>query len=459
MKLFQTAYRNFFLPLYAPERYTNLRSHWRELERLENEPVERNRERQFEKVKKVIDHAYRTTPFYKKRFDDSGVTPGSIQSPADLKKLPLLTRDDMRLGLDEMRSSSFPAASLQQSHTGGTTDTPVTVLRSPDSIRFRTAAQLRFHAWAGFYPGDKALWLWGAAQDFSGAPSWRWRTFERVVLRRTWAYAAQLNENILEQHRQLLNDFCPKVIISYPTPLALLCEFLEQTGRSFHPPGAALVTAEPLLAEQRASIRRVMGIDPFVQYGTRDFGMPAAQCEKHDGLHINPECVFIEFLPIDPSDPNGIQEMVVTDLTNLAMPLIRYKINDCGSAIASACGCGRGYPLMTTVVGRTTDNFYLADGTVIAGVTLPGRILKVCPGIAKMQVIQETFRGFKVRYVPGDGFTDQNLETIRANFRHYVGDVEIEFDRVSAIPREPSGKTRLFISRVDRARAAKDVTA
>jgi len=132
------------------------------------------------------------------------------------------------------------------------------------------------------------------------------------------------------------------------------------------------------------------------------------------------------------------------------MPMIRYKINDCAVPYSGACPCGRGYPLMSEVTGRTTDNFYLADGTVIPGVTLPGRILKVCPGIAKMQVVQETYTDFTVRYVPGAEFKQADLHGVEEQFRRYVGDVKVAFEVVTEIPREPSGKTRFFISRVTR---------
>src|SRR5262249_46435459 len=162
-------------------------------------------------------------------------------------------------------------------------DTPVALLRSRDAIQMRVAAQLRFNAWAGALPGDKAFWLWGAQQDFSHAPTWKWRQFERYGMRRVWAYAAHLNEEILESHRQALNHFRPKVMVAYPTALALFSEFLERSGKDFHRPQTALVTAEPLLPEQRQVVQRVLGIDPFVQYGTRDFGMPAAECERHSG--------------------------------------------------------------------------------------------------------------------------------------------------------------------------------
>jgi phenylacetate-CoA ligase len=451
MSLLNTVYRSIILPRYAPQRYSGLNARWRHFEKLESQSLSANQELQWTLVQQVLLHAYETTDFYRKRFAEAGLTPKAIQSSADLAKLPLLTRDDLRQNLHDLKSKKFAEESLETSQTGGTTDTPVALLRSPDSIRARMAAQLRFNAWANALPGDRSFWLWGAQQDFSHTPSLKWRMFEQYFLRKCWAFSARLNEQVLAEHLQLLNRFRPKVIVAYPTPLTVFCEYLERNGQPFHRPEVALVTAEPLLDDQRATIQRVMGIDPFVQYGTRDFGMAAAECEQHRGLHVNPTSVFIEYLPV-PGNV-GLHEMVITDLTNLAMPMIRYKINDCASPLAAACPCGRGYPVMSNVVGRTTDNFYLADGTVIPGVTLPGRILKVCPGIAKMQVVQETFSEFTVRYVAGESFQQSDLAEVAANFKRYVGDVHIRFEPVAEIPREPSGKTRFFLSRLARAQS------
>src|SRR5262249_8711110 len=143
-----------------------------------------------------------------------------------------------------------------------------------------------------------------------------------------------------------------KIFMAYPTPLALFCEYLAKSGKPFHRPKAALVTAEVLLPEQREIIRKTLDIDPYVQYGTRDFGMIAAECGEHNGLHLSPTSAFVELIPVEPGDPRTVYDVVVTDLTNLAMPLIRYAINDCAVPASGPCPCGRGYPLVREFIGR-----------------------------------------------------------------------------------------------------------
>ena len=454
MSLYHTLYRDFFLPAYQPERYGGLRTQWRELERREAASDGENRDRQWQAVRRVLKYAYEATRFYRERFDQAGLTPDKIQSPADLQRIPLLTRNDIRTRLEDLTSNRYRAQELAESATGGTTDTPVTLRRSPESMQFRTAVQLRFNAWAGANPGDKFFWLWGAQGDFVGAPSWRWRMWERHVLRRLYGQTSRLNEEMFEQYRRAVTAYRPKIFMAYPTPLALFCEYLAQSGKPFHKPKAALVTAEVLLPEQREVIRNTLGIDPYVQYGTRDFGMIAAECSEHNGMHLSPMSAFVELIPLEPGNPQTVYDVVVTDLTNLAMPLIRYAINDCAIPATGSCACGRGYPRVQEFIGRMTDNFYLADGTVVSGVVLPGRILKVCPGILKMQIIQETYSDFRIRYIPGAEFQSENLQQVATKLRQYTGDVKVEFEQVMEIPREKSGKTRFFISKVQRAMPA-----
>jgi len=133
------------------------------------------------------------------------------------------------------------------------------------------------------------------------------------------------------------------------------------------------------------------------------------------------------------------------------MPLIRYKVNDCTVLRSESCSCGRGYPLIGQIVGRTTDNFVLPNGDVVPGVSLTNRVIQICPGIKQLQVIQETIDLFRVRYVAGPAFSDDDLIHLRQKLGAFIGGAtKWTFERVNEIERERSGKTRFCISRVTR---------
>jgi phenylacetate-CoA ligase len=449
MRAINKFYLEVVLPAFEPGSFSGVATRFRKYQQLERLSVKENRLRQWHSLWNLLFHAYTTTRFYRERFDEIGIRPSEINSPADLQNFPVLTRADIAQHLNDLTSIKYQSSELQTAATGGTTDTPVPILRSRDSVLEKSAMQWRFNSWAGFLPGDKVFYLWGARQDYSENPSWRWRLYDRHLMRRVWAPTSLLNSQTLELHRQEFNRLRPKIVYAYPTPLAIFCEYLRDSRLPFHGPESAICTAEPLLPEQRKLIEEVLGCPVFEHYGSREFGMVAAECEEHNGMHFNPAGVHLEFLPVENSDVPGLHEILVTDLLNYGMPLIRYRVNDCVILGPDKCACGRGYPLVQQIVGRTGDIFQLSNGDRIPGVAFTNRVLKVCPGLAKSQIIQESLTEFRIRYVAGPTFRDSDLGVLRINLQRFVsGEVNWIFEQVAEIPRERSGKTRFCISRV-----------
>ena len=446
--LLNRAYMRMVDPIVSSGRRNHLPSRLKSLQRLERMSCEENRARQFDAVAKLLQHAYDSTPFYRRRFEQAGIVPADIRSFEDLARIPVLTRDDIRNNLEGLWSRHYRRDLLQQSATGGTTDTPVTLLRSHECLAQRSAIQLHLDTWAGMWPGDKVFRLWGARQDFDPSLSWRWRLYGRYVLRNVWAPTSLLNPEVLETYRELLNDFRPKIIYAYPTPLAFFCEYLQGCGRPYHRPVSAICTAEPLQDHQRTVIEQTLGCAIFEHYGSRDFGMVAAECEAHDGLHLHSAAVHVELVPLEGCEADGVCEILVTDLTNDGMPMIRYRINDCAIIAPSNCSCGRGFPCVKKVVGRTVDNFRLRNGSIVPGVTLH-RVAAMCLGLKQTQIIQNTLTDFHVRYVPGPNFSSSDLELLRSKLQGFFTDsANCTFEEVPEITRERSGKTRFCISHV-----------
>ncbi len=450
-RLLNWTYTQVLYPSLEPSTYKGLSARLKELRKREQLSLRENLDLQWQDVVKILKHAQKTSPFYQRRFAEAGLNVVKIQSPEELKKIPPLTREDLRMHLKEIQSQQFKGEDLQTAATGGTTDTPVPILRSKESVAWKSAVQWRFNAWAGMYPGDKAFYLWGARQDYSENPSWRWRFYENHLMRRVWAPTSLFNTKVFETYREMLNYFRPRIIYAYPTPLALFCEYLRNCKRTFHRPASAICTAEPLMPHQREIIGEILGCEIFENYGSRDFAMIAAECHQHSGLHLNPAAAFVEYQSIEGADVGSLKELLVTDLLNYGMPLIRYKINDCTIEGPGQCECGIGYPLMQKIVGRTMDNFLMPNGDVVPGISFQNRVIKVCPGLAKTQIIQESLDEFRIRYVPGPGFSAADLELLRGNLRRFLPDgLRWTFEQVADIPRERSGKTRFCISRVTR---------
>ena len=285
-RFINTAYSRWLRPLVNPKEYGCVHPEVEELRRRESLSLAENMDLQWKSLKALLRHAYDTTPYYRQRFEESGITPNEIQSPADMAKLRVLTREDIKTQLENLWSRRYRREALLTAATGGTTDTPVTLLRSPECIQQKLAVQELFDSWAGMRPGDKIFRLWGAQQDFNPNSSWRWRLYDRHFLRNVWAPTSLINPEILESYRKLLNQFRPRIMYAYPTPLALFCEYLRGCGQPYHRPMSAICTAEPLLDHQRDLIQQTLDCPVFEHYGTRDFGMVGAECEAHQGIHL-----------------------------------------------------------------------------------------------------------------------------------------------------------------------------
>jgi phenylacetate-CoA ligase len=180
-------------------------------------------------------------------------------------------------------------------------------------------------------------------------------------------------------------------------------------------------------------------------------GLIACECERHDGLHLNIEHLYIEFLneegqPVKPGEEGLI---VVTDLYNRGMPLIRYRVEDVGVPSERMCDCGRGMPLMERVTGRTADFLKRRDGSQVAGVSLIERTLTAIPGIEQMQIVQEEIDRLTVNLVVADGYEPGGEAALRSELGHVFGnDVVIDLRYVERLGQDRSSKYRFSICKV-----------
>jgi phenylacetate-CoA ligase len=134
---------------------------------------------------------------------------------------------------------------------------------------------------------------------------------------------------------------------------------------------------------------------------------------------------------------------------NLAMPLIRYAVEDMGVCTNRICRCGRGLPLMDGVVGRVADFLVKRDGGKVAGVSLIENTLTKYPGLAQMQIVQEDLDTFLINIVPADGYGKYSEDQLVDYFHGIFGKgTDIQVRMVDMIPREGSGKYRFSICKI-----------
>jgi phenylacetate-CoA ligase len=448
MRLWNKLYLHGVLPFFEKDRNRGLGRLMRQYAAYDSFSRDEVRHRQWTAFVDLLRHAYATTRFYRTRFDSIGLRPEDIRSPEDVPKIPALTRDDLRNNLHELVSSEYSEAQLCDSHTGGTTNAPVHFLRDRGSLVHKEAIQRLFNAWAGYDPGDKAMYFWGAHADFAQDPSWRWRFYDRQIMRRVWLQTSKLDDTVFAGYLAMLEDFRPRIIYGYPTTMDLFCRYLQRVGLPSHRPHAVICTAEQL-EDRRALIEEVFRAPVFEHYGAREFGMIAAECEAHQGLHLHPAISLVDFAPVEHSGDGPMSEIFVTDLFNRGMPIIRYRSEDLAVPGNEKCPCGRNFETIDHFVGRRNAMFYLANGESVMGISLPYRVSSIFPPAVRTQFIQLTYTDFQVRYVADREMPPAVVEKV-VEMLHDFFRVRLTWEvlRVDDIPRERSGKIRPYVSHV-----------
>ena len=216
-------------------------------------------------------------------------------------------------------------------------------------------------------------------------------------------------------------------------------------------PKSIVATSMMLLDNEREIIEQAFGCKVTNRYGCEEVGLIACECEKHRGMHLNLPHLVVELLdandqPVKPGEPGKI---VVTDLNNFAMPLIRYRVEDVGVYSARQCECGRQLPILERLEGRVADFLKLPEGGQVAGISLVERTLTKVPGIEQMQLVQNSLNEVVINRVKGQDYSDKTdallLEAMREVFNE---NVTLTIQDVSNIPQEPSGKYRFSICKV-----------
>ena len=398
---------------------------------------------QFARLKQLLVHCEREVPYYRRRWRELGIRAADIRSLDDYAQLPLLTKADIRANFEDLKAESLRGELLYKA-TGGSTGEPLRFGYTRESNDRRTAVMWRGYGWAGSRMGRRTLFLWGGAV---GDPSRAHLLKDRVynaLFARTVLNTFHMRESNLADYAAAINRARPEVIVAYVGPLVRLAQWAIATGTPLWKPAAIIGAAEALHEFQREIVQQAFGAPAYNTYGCREFMLIASECERRHGLHVNADHLVVE-LAGNPA-PGASGEVVVTDLYNYGMPLVRYANGDLATRAAHTCDCGRGLPLIERVDGRKLDAIRTPAGHVLPGEFFP-HMLKDVPGLARFQLVQRRLDRLDLSIVRGEGFQDDALAYIRREVAKVLGTtVELDVRFVDDIALTPSGKQRVTVS-------------
>jgi phenylacetate-CoA ligase len=400
---------------------------------------------QLSRLRNLLRHAKANCPFYAQRISRAGLDSDKLTNLEQLTTLPVLTKRDIQDHGSEMLATGFREEDRVRNQTGGSTGSPLQFYVDRQRFDSRKASTLRHNLWAGIRPGDWQVYLWGSRLD-EGRPASIWghlrnHLLYRTILLNTSSVTDADWSNLVREIRSKN----PTSMIAYTQTAVLFARYLRaQDIRDVHIP-SIVTTAEMLLPGQREFLEATFQGKVFNRYGCREVSVIASECEFHRGMHVNADALLLEIVP-DPERPGRSGRIVITDLLNYSMPLIRYEIGDVGQwAEDQRCPCGRSLPLLADVQGRITDFLVLPDGRQISGPALT-LVISDMADVRQVQFVQRAPDQILLRVVPGKDYGARTEEDLRKRLSLYLGKAaRLQIELTNGIASEISGKYRFVV--------------
>lgn len=407
---------------------------------------------EFSQLKAALDYAANNSGFYKKLYGDAGVDASKVTTLADFEALPFSDKYDLRnaypLGLQ-----AVPDEDVVRIHSSsGTTGNPVIIPYTAADVEAWAIMFARCYETAGITKLDRiqitpGYGLWTAGIGFQAG------------CEKLGAMAIPVGPGNTEKQLQLMQDLGSTVLCATSSYALLLSEEINKRGiRGNIKLKKGVIGSERWGDLMRARIAEDLGIELFDIYGLTEIYGPgiAIDCECHDGMHYWDDYFYFEI--IDPTTgkvlPDGeIGELVITTLKKEAAPLIRYRTHDLTRIIPGKCACGREYPRIDRILGRTDDMIKVKGVNIF-----PGQIeelIKSVPGLSsEYQIVIAHTDGkdtMTLRVEVEAGADKEKVANgVMAAFKAKIGiKIECEALDIGGLPRSEKKSKRVFDYRED----------
>ena len=443
-----TFIRHVVHPVWAKRDHPAYARYRKEFERTQYLSKSDLAELQRKRVQQILQHAFDHCTFYRQRFEEAKLRAQDFGDTGCLTALPALTKTDIQRNMSGLLADNVPENERARNQTGGSTGAPLQFYVDKERLDSRMASTARHDSWAGFEVGDWIAYLWGARLDMLVTPSAWNRMRNRLIYRRVELNTSSIAEQDWVKFIAEVRRIRPSVMLAYAQSAVLFAKYLREHGISDISFSSIITTAEMLLPGQREFLEETLRGKVFNRYGCRELSVIASECESHRGMHVNADALFVEIEP-DESLPAPSGKILITDMMNRSMPLIRYEIEDIASwSNGQECECGRKLPLMTALQGRSTDFLTMPDGRKISGPSLTLVIADVCE-LQHMQIVQNAPDHITLRVVPGRNWETGVEERLRQRLALYLDPrMRLTVEKCSELQIAASGKHRFVINEV-----------
>jgi phenylacetate-CoA ligase len=385
-----------------------------------------------------LKHAHDQSRFHRERWGDRRPWEARELLSA-LAELPTTSKADVQSWYSDMLSTRSMGR-LTIKTTGGSTGQTVTVAKNRAATAAEMAARWLGHGWFGVRIGDRGARFWGNPTTLKR--KLRFAAADLAMNRIRFSAFAFDDHDLLRYWDKCLR-FQPRYLYGYVSMLEAFGRFVLKAGYDGKRLNLNLIitTSEVLSGPQRDVLQRAFGAPVQNEYGCGEVGPIAYECERGQ-LHVMTENLVVEIVSksgraASPGEPGDI---VLTDLNNLAMPLIRYRVGDVG-VWGAPCECGRGFTVLQGVWGREFDFVQTPDGKKYHGAYftyLFEDLRSAGIAVSKFRISQTDQNKVDVAIVNKDAATEQQ---VAAQVARALPGVQTTVRSVETIPLAASGKS------------------
>lgn len=395
---------------------------------------------QLRQFRLVFEHALATVPYYRDRF---APWRSDIDSWERYRELPVSSRAEVQQAEAGMHSAAPPPAHgpLMKTESSGSTGMPLVTLGSAWTQMMWQALLLRDHLWHGRDLGGKLAAIRNRATP-ARLDSWG----NATAAFRTGASVVRAVSSDLDEQLRWLVDENPDYLLSLATNIHALAERSIETGIRLPRLKQVRTFAEMLRPDTRCLVREAWGVPLIDGYSSEELGNIALQCPVSENYHVQAESLIVEVLDESgaPCPPGATGQIVVSTLHNFSMPLLRYASGDYAE-VAEYCGCGRGLPALSRIVGRQR-NMLLSPQGARYWPSFASEVWRHIAPIGQIQVIQTGRADIELVVVCKRELSGSERTDLAAALNRSLGfDYRVTLRRVEAIPRPRGGKYEDFI--------------
>ena len=395
---------------------------------------------QFLKLKKLLIECNNDVPYYKNLFNNLNFNPISdFNSLDDLKKIPILSKDHVKLNIHSFENKKYINKSLLF-RTSGSTGRPFEILIHPEQWIFEQAVIWRHWKWGGYNFRDPLAMIRSYTPDNENE---LWKT--NIFTNFTFYSPFHLSDTNIDMYLNSMIKKGIKILRGYPSSLSIVADYVLRTNHKIPKIKLILTASEVLTDYDRRKIELAFNSKVFNHYGLAEQIVMMGNCSNHEGLHNYDEYGYLELLD---TEFKNIKKIVGTNLHNFTTPLLRYDTGDLAVVENTKCTCGRVSTIVKNIIGRNDLYIKSSSGLKIPTVNFY-TLFENFSEIIQWQLVQRNIELIEVIIKSPDISLD-TLRQIEIELKKRLPvDIKIKITTNGIFVQKNEGKINPFISEIN----------